>query len=164
MKTPLRLPALALCAALLGTGCATVTHGPSQKVAFESEPSGAVVLVDGVPLGQTPTEISLRRGNIYEISLEKPAYKPHTETIEPVWNDVRLRQVRFGIDELINADTDLRPDAVFARLERDPDADAVVVGEMAERILLLDDKLYRGAITRGQHERAMAQLLERYGR
>lgn len=155
---------MALCAALLGTGCATITHGPSQEVAFESEPSGAVVLVDGIPLGQTPTELSLRRGNTYEITLQKPGYRPHSEIIEPVWNDARMRQIRFGVDELLRADTDLRPDTIAARLERDPDADAVVVGEMAERILVLDDKLYRGAITRGQHERAMAQIMDRYQR
>lgn len=58
-------------------GCATIIHGTKQNIAFNSNPSGAKVIVKGMEKGKTPTVISLPRGetNIV-IRFEKEGYEP----------------------------------------------------------------------------------------
>ena len=52
----------ALSALVLSTGCATVAHGVRQEVVVTSEPLGAAVFINDVPVGATPKRLSLRRG------------------------------------------------------------------------------------------------------
>lgn len=42
-------------------GCATIFSGTSDTITFESEPSGAMVLIDGVDAGRTPLTTSVKR-------------------------------------------------------------------------------------------------------
>lgn len=42
-------------------GCATMFSGTSDMITFESEPSGAVVVIDGVDRGRTPFTTSVGR-------------------------------------------------------------------------------------------------------
>lgn len=46
---------------LASTGCATLFAGGPERVTFTSNPQGAEVLLDGVPLGQTPLTIEIER-------------------------------------------------------------------------------------------------------
>lgn len=52
---------IALSALVLSTGCATVAHGVRQEVVVTSEPLGAAVFINDVPVGITPVRVSLRR-------------------------------------------------------------------------------------------------------
>ena len=66
---------------LLGSGCATIVHGPRQNVTITSDPSGAAVTVlsghEVKESGVTPLEVRLpRRDANLTIRLEKPGCEP----------------------------------------------------------------------------------------
>lgn len=49
--------------ALASTGCATLENGTTQRIPVTSDPPGAQVLLDGLPAGVTPTQITVSRRN-----------------------------------------------------------------------------------------------------
>ncbi len=60
----------------LGPGCATILNGPNQMVAFNSEPDGATVAVDGVKMGKTPCVLPVpRKGWDKIITFSKDGHK-----------------------------------------------------------------------------------------
>ncbi len=42
-------------------GCASIIEGRTQAVTFNSEPSGAKVVINGIPMGVTPATITLKK-------------------------------------------------------------------------------------------------------
>lgn len=70
----------ALCALVAAVapsaGCATMIHGPTQRVAVASDPPGARVFLGREPLGVTPTVVTLdRRDPDPGLRLEKDCYR-----------------------------------------------------------------------------------------
>ena len=62
---------------VLSSSCATIFTGTSQDVYFTSEPSGALVMLDGQPLGRTPLITKVpRRLRSRLISYELEGYEP----------------------------------------------------------------------------------------
>lgn len=59
---------------LFGTGCATL-RGDRQKVKFESDPSGADVVVDNALKTTTPGELELKRKETHKVEVKKEGYK-----------------------------------------------------------------------------------------
>ncbi|HSI35536.1 MAG: PEGA domain-containing protein [Phycisphaerae bacterium] len=57
-----------------GSGCATL-RGDSQKVKFETDPSGAEVVVDGKDKVTTPGELTLKRRETHNVEVRKDGYK-----------------------------------------------------------------------------------------
>ena len=59
------------------TGCATIIHGTTEKIAVSSTPTDAQVMIKGVPVASTPGIIELKRidTNIV-LRLEKEGYEP----------------------------------------------------------------------------------------
>ena len=78
-------PAGSLIAFLAGaamlSSCATLVNGTTQNVRIESEPPGAQVKIDNVPIGTTPTSIDLKRGDVHQVTIEKEGFIAHNETI-----------------------------------------------------------------------------------
>lgn len=72
------LPAL-----LLLSGCATIIQGSSQKLLITSDPPGAVVTVDGVPLGTTPVIATVARKQPHTLSAALEGYPGDSLTIVP---------------------------------------------------------------------------------
>jgi hypothetical protein len=64
----------------LPSACATVIKGSGGQVRFQSEPPGAEVLVDGQPLGTTPTESFVRHGP-HRVEFRKEGYHPRTDAL-----------------------------------------------------------------------------------
>lgn len=52
---------LGTCALFVSTGCATIMDGKREPVVFSSDPSGALVIVNGTQMGVTPATIVLDR-------------------------------------------------------------------------------------------------------
>lgn len=76
-------------------GCATIVSGTTQEMTFQSEPEGALVKVDGRPLGKTPITIQLDRKSSQALSFELEGYKtinmPLTTTLEPwFWGNILI--------------------------------------------------------------------------
>jgi len=88
-STRIRYTALPLFALLLAQGCATVVHGPRQKVSLSSKPEDVRVSVDGSHLGTTPLTSKIPRKGPHVIEFTKDGYE--TESIhvassyEPQW-------------------------------------------------------------------------------
>jgi hypothetical protein len=78
--------------ASLFTGCATLVQGPKQIIDFSSQPSGAVVSVDGKSYGTTPVSLILDRKchtkdgpkekNYYDVKIELDGYQPYTMRLD----------------------------------------------------------------------------------
>lgn len=56
---------------LLLSSCATVFKGGEQNIAFNSNPQGAEILIDGEPFGTTPQIIRLEVQRSYEVTLRQ---------------------------------------------------------------------------------------------
>ncbi|HEX8387105.1 MAG TPA: PEGA domain-containing protein [Rubricoccaceae bacterium] len=75
--------ALAFSALLFtNSGCSTIIHGTRQGVAVNSEPPGATVLIDGIPMGQTPTTLNLKRGDDHQVTFQLAGYQDTALLIE----------------------------------------------------------------------------------
>ena len=57
-------------------GCLYFEHGETETINFQSEPSGAQVVVNGIPYGNTPTDVTLSRCQEYQAGVSKPGYSP----------------------------------------------------------------------------------------
>lgn len=61
----------------ISAGCASIIHGTNQRIKIRSSPEGARITVKGMPGGTTPAELSLPRGESYQlIRIEKEGYAP----------------------------------------------------------------------------------------
>jgi len=59
------------------SGCATIMAGGPDRIPVTTNPPGATVFVDNMPVGQTPTMITLDRGrNSGMIRIEMPGFAP----------------------------------------------------------------------------------------
>jgi len=77
-----KLTYLALTLALISMfGCAAVINGTSQSVTFTSDPEGATVEVDGVPYGETPVSVDLKKNRHSTVIFKKEGYKSRTMAI-----------------------------------------------------------------------------------
>ncbi|MDR2050750.1 MAG: PEGA domain-containing protein [Deltaproteobacteria bacterium] len=81
MKKPALLSLAALLA--LGGSCATLFKD-EDKVSFHSSPEEALVLIDGLPAGRTPLELSLVPDRKYAAEFRKEGYLPETVEINAV--------------------------------------------------------------------------------
>lgn len=115
---------LSILAAGLG-GCATIIHGTTQKVRFESTPAGAMASA-GSQSVTTPGEIKLARDQTYEVKVEKSGYVPaHAHigqtTSNAVWANILLGGIiGMLVDYDDGAAYDLEPATVSTTLIADP--------------------------------------------
>ena len=89
----------AVATVLTAAGCATMTHGTTQRIHVTSDPPGASVLLDGRPVGTTPTQITASRRNREPvIGIEKEGFRPAAYRIErrEDWSTV-LWDVALGV-------------------------------------------------------------------
>lgn len=60
--------------ALTLTSCATIVDGTTQVVSFNSNPSGAEIVLNGVPIGVTPFTSQIERGENKVVLVKKEGY------------------------------------------------------------------------------------------
>lgn len=105
-------------------GCVAAARGLTQKIPIASEPSGALVIVDGKNVGETPIGVDLARHDTHSIRIEKPGYIPYETTTATTQNDWSLVYV---VPALVMAPAvllmfvdpgvfEITPDEVSARL------------------------------------------------
>ena len=63
---------------ILFSGCATIFKGSTEAVNFTSQPQNADVIVNGVNLGKTPVELSLKTNKTYTIEFKKEGFSSRT--------------------------------------------------------------------------------------
>lgn len=105
-------------------GCATVTGGVSDKVSIESEPSGALVKINGVDRGHTPLEVELARKHSHLVELTLPGYAYYDVVVEPRMNGAVYGNIVAGgvigmmVDESNGSGNSLYPSEIRAVLEK----------------------------------------------
>lgn len=62
--------------AIFFCGCAALFNSKTDKVKIDSDPQGALVTVDGVTVGTTPTEVNLTVREDHKITFSKEGYAP----------------------------------------------------------------------------------------
>jgi len=81
----------------MATGCATFLNDDTQPVAFDSEPTGASVAVDGVRQGTTPCVIPVpRKGFDKIVTFEKAGYKTTNFKLKNGLNAAVAGNIIFG--------------------------------------------------------------------
>lgn len=70
------------------TSCATLFDDDSSTILVNSEPSGAIVRVDGYPMGTTPATLVLDNDSSHVIELTKEGYVTETARVK--------KSVRWG--------------------------------------------------------------------
>lgn len=68
--------AVALASLLLAGGCHTVVNGTTQPIVVNSDPPGALVQVEGMPIQTTPAVLRLPRGFDSYVSITKVGFEP----------------------------------------------------------------------------------------
>lgn len=114
---------VALVASSLLVGCATIFSGTSDDVRFESEPSGAKVVIDGVDRGETPTTVTVSRDalNDKKVTLQKEGYQDEVFRLQKEFTTVAVLNLGnflfWGIDVLTGALFKYRPTQYKQELE-----------------------------------------------
>lgn len=83
-----------VCTALLG-GCASIMHGTSQEMTFQSSPEEVTVTVSGRVIGKTPVTSRLDKKSGQSVAFSKDGYRPVTmeltTTLDPwFWGNIVL--------------------------------------------------------------------------
>lgn len=77
-------------------GCATIVASGPDRVPVNSTPSGARVFVDNVPVGMTPTSVSIPRSGYGDIRIELDGYHPVVISRGKVFNGWVVGNIVFG--------------------------------------------------------------------
>lgn len=66
---------------ILMSGCSTVISGKTQTVSFQSTPSGAIVNINGSPIGVTPITTMIEKKSGQTLTVSKEGYKTFTTSM-----------------------------------------------------------------------------------
>lgn len=90
---------LALLTVLFTTSCATIFTGTSDKITFQSNPSGATILIDGAQVGQTPATVSVSRFGLIgkTVTLKKDGYHDATFQLQKTFNMVSILSILIAV-------------------------------------------------------------------
>lgn len=120
-------------AAMNLTGCATVLNGTNQPVAFNSEPSGAVIeLVSGQSC-TTPCEYEMKRGKDASVTFTQAGYEPVTVYIQSRTGGSTFGNILAGgviggvVDGSNGASNHLYPNPVYVRMVPTGSTEAAVL-------------------------------------
>jgi hypothetical protein len=108
----------------LAIGCGTIFRGVTQDIQISSSPDMAEVWIDGVRMGTTPTELTLKRKNNYLVTVKKEGLKEATVKIEGSMSGWVIANIIFGgvigcgIDFITGGAYDLKPERVDINLTK----------------------------------------------
>jgi hypothetical protein len=104
------------------TGCATIVKGTTQGIPITSEPTGADVVVDGMLVGTTPTDVEMKRKRDHLVTIQKDGYQPKSVPVVKdiggaVWgNIIAGGLIGWGVDATSGAQNNLNPKTISVQL------------------------------------------------
>lgn len=113
---------LVACVVVLTAGCASIMHGTTQKVGISSQPTGANVMIDNMPLGITPVFADLKRSSEHVVTIEMAGYQKTQLTITKkvsgwVWGNIVFGGlVGLAVDAISGGLYNLSPEQLNAQL------------------------------------------------
>lgn len=166
---------LLLLAALIDTGCATITRGSSDTLVIESDPPGADVKLSNGLAGKTPVSFKLSRKDAVVVELQKTGYEPVKVNVQPqisgaggvgmAGNVLLGGIVGAAVDVGTGAMNDLKPNPIQVRLVRHAGEGAEDAGETAgaveQRLETLKAMRRSGLLTEAEYRRKRSEILSR---
>lgn len=105
----MRTLAIACSFVLFSSGCATLFSGTDEEITFNSSPSGADVVVDGIVVGTTPTTVEIDRPGLedQDVTIELDGYETRTFELDKEFNTISILNIfvwpGFVVDALTGA-------------------------------------------------------------
>ena len=133
---------------ILLTSCASILTGSSRSVLFESDPSGALVFVNGMEQGTTPTTIKVEAEDRVDFRLDN--YRERVVVMDSDFNLVAIINgfsiIGWGIDALTGSLKRVNTKYVKVDLEQSDSGnafvrDAINNGIISEVRINTDDKI-----------------------
>lgn len=133
---------------ILLTSCASILTGSSRSVLFESDPSGALVFVNGMEQGTTPTTIKVEADDRVDFRLDN--YRERVVVMDSDFNLVAIINgfsiIGWGIDALTGSLKRVNTKYVKVDLEQSDSGnafvrDAINNGIISEVRINTDDKI-----------------------
>lgn len=115
-------PATAAIVVAIAAACGTIIHGTRQDVGVSSTPTGAQVVVDNMPLGQTPVVAKLTRKDNHVIRITMPGYQTFETNVTRslsgwVWGNIVFGGlIGLAVDAITGGLYKLRPEQVTGTL------------------------------------------------
>jgi PEGA domain len=112
----------ALVGLLAVAGCASIMHGTSQDIGFQSTPTNAKVTVDGLPMGSTPVVAKLSRKDNHIVKMNLDGYQPFEATLTRstsgwVWGNVVFGGlIGLAVDAMTGGLYNLNPNQISGQL------------------------------------------------
>ena len=99
------LKALTLIMLTLLGGCASIAGDNSKVVQVNSKPAGAKVYANNVPVGTTPTQISVNTWSPTLVTLKKPGYEDTSTQVNTSFQTIGILNILFWPGFVIDAAT-----------------------------------------------------------
>jgi hypothetical protein len=120
----LAMTALLITPMVLALGCASIMEGKTQSVSFNSEPAGAQILINGLPMGVTPATITIKKSEYdnANVLFKKEGYQDqqatlHTKVTGWFWgNIITGGLLGSGTDAISGAMWEYSPDKYFVTM------------------------------------------------
>ena len=125
IKQFLSLTLIILVVFLSFNNCATIMHGTTQEIGISSNPTSAVVTIDGRDYGKTPVVVDLKRSNNHIIKIELTGYQPYEITAVKKLSGWVLGNILFGgiiglaVDAITGGLYKLTPEQIQAELRKE---------------------------------------------
>ena len=151
--------ALSRCACILSLiaivaaapGCATLVSGSQRSINVNSEPAGAEVLLNGMPVGRTPAVVNLTSNGASNLEVRLPGYQSQYVPMQRVFNNATLGNlcllplgllpglVGFAVDAATGSMYSLTPDQVNVSLQKAGQTNLQGAGDVAIFIVMEAD-------------------------
>lgn len=172
----------ALTLAAFVAGCCSIIHGTRQEIGVSSNPTGAMVFVNGAQKGTTPVTLDLKRNSSQKIRVELDGYQPYeislTKSVSGwVWGNIVFGGlIGLAIDAIDGAIYKIKPENIQANLLASAGAalkvemtkgapeDAEKIGQMekttAEKLKELKELKDDGILTEEEYETKRKALVD----
>lgn len=89
---------LVFCGAFMFNGCATILSGTSDDITFNSNPTGATILIDGLKVGKTPSVQTIKRPGFSDktVTLKLEGHDDRTFKLQKTLNAVTICNIGIG--------------------------------------------------------------------
>lgn len=91
-----RMKVLIIVGSLLSCSCATMIHGSNQKITINTEPQGAIVIVNKQEIGFTPMVYNARRSKDFTLVLTREGYECYEMDFIKEIDPVIIGNLLFG--------------------------------------------------------------------
>lgn len=103
------------------TGCAGIIKGTDQTVTFTSEPTNAIVMIDGENKGRTPLTVKLKKNAYSAILIKKKGFRTVSRPLEKEYDAIALLNIFWDLsttDMITGAAYEYAPNSYHFELEK----------------------------------------------